>query len=62
MIKPNSTTGMRHVALFVRNYEAAEQFYVDLLGMQVEWRPDDHSVYLTTGNDNLHLFQVHLDR
>ena len=55
MIKPNPTTGMRHVAFFVRNYEATENFYVDLLGMRVEWRPDDHSVYLTSGNDNLAL-------
>ena len=55
MIKPNPTTGMRHVALFVHNYKATEKFYVDLLGMKVEWRPDDFSVYLTSGNDNLAL-------
>jgi catechol 2,3-dioxygenase-like lactoylglutathione lyase family enzyme len=55
MIKPNPTTGMRHVALSVQNYAATEKFYVDLLGMKVEWRPDDHSVYLTSGNDNLAL-------
>lgn len=58
MIKPNPTTGMRHVAFFVRNYEAAESFYVDLLGMRVEWRPDANSVYLTSGNDNLALHRV----
>ena len=55
MSKPNPTNGLRHVALSVFNFEAAEKFYVDLLGMQVEWRPDDHSVYLTSGNDNLAL-------
>lgn len=55
MIKPNPTTGLRHVALFVREYEATERFYVELMGMQVEWRPDDNNVYLTSGNDNLAL-------
>ncbi len=58
MIKPNPTSGLRHVALFVRNYETTEQFYVDLLGMAVEWRPDANAVYLTSGNDNLALHRV----
>ena len=61
MIKPNPTTGMRHIALFVKNYEATEQFYVELLGMAVEWRPDDNAVYLTSGNDNLALHRVATD-
>ena len=55
MIKPNPTTGLRHVALFAREFEAMEQFYVELMGMQVEWRPDPDNVYLTSGNDNLAL-------
>ncbi|NOX75209.1 MAG: VOC family protein [Gammaproteobacteria bacterium] len=61
MIKPNPTTGMRHVALFVKNYEATEHFYVELLGMAVEWRPDSGAVYLTSGNDNLALHRVDHD-
>lgn len=61
MIKPNPTGGMRHVALFVRNFEAAERFYVELLGMRVEWRPDAGAVYLTSGNDNLALHRVSED-
>jgi len=61
MIKPNPTSGLRHVALFVQNYAATERFYVDLLGMRVEWRPDDHAVYLTSGNDNLALHRVGCD-
>lgn len=52
---------MRHVALFVREFEATERFYVDLLGMQVEWRPDGNAVYLTSGNDNLALHRVSHD-
>ncbi len=58
MIKPNPTSGLRHVALFVRNYEATEHFYVELLGMAVEWRPDANAVYLTSGNDNLALHRM----
>jgi len=49
---------MRHVALFVRDLEACEKFYVDLLGMTVEWRPDADNVYLTSGNDNLALHRM----
>ncbi|MEJ2181289.1 MAG: VOC family protein [Gammaproteobacteria bacterium] len=53
MNRPNPTSGMRHVALSVKDVEACEHFYVNLLGMQVEWRPDSDNVYLTSGNDNL---------
>lgn len=52
---------MRHVALFVRDLAACEHFYVDLLGMEVEWRPDDHNVYLTSGGDNVALHQAEPD-
>jgi len=55
MERPNPTAGMRHIALYVRDLEVAERFYVELLGMQVEWRPDPDNVYLTSGNDNLAL-------
>jgi catechol 2,3-dioxygenase-like lactoylglutathione lyase family enzyme len=53
--KPQPTAGMRHVALTIKDLEACEHFYVNLLGMQVEWRPDESNVYLTSGNDNLAL-------
>ncbi len=49
---------MRHVALNVLNLDQTEYFYVELLGMQVEWRPDSDNVYLTSGNDNLALHRV----
>jgi catechol 2,3-dioxygenase-like lactoylglutathione lyase family enzyme len=55
MKRPGSTNGLRHVALFVHNFEASERFFVDLMGMAVEWRPDPDNVYLTSGNDNLAL-------
>jgi len=56
--RPPATTGMRHVALFVENLEQCEIFYCELLGMQVEWRPDADNVYLTSGNDNLALHRA----
>lgn len=58
MIQPKPTSGMRHVALFVNALEAVEHFYVELLGMTVEWRPDPDNVYLCSGNDNLALHRA----
>ncbi len=55
MQRPAPTAGLRHIALHVQDMEAAEHFYVDLMGMAVEWRPDADNVYLTSGNDNLAL-------
>lgn len=57
--RPKPTAGMRHVALFVTQFDETERFYVDLLGMQVEWRPDNDNVYLCSGNDNLALHRAH---
>ncbi len=58
MTRPSIGYGMRHVALFVRDLAECERFYVELLGMQVEWRPDEQNVYLTSGGDNLALHQA----
>lgn len=58
MNRPEPTCGMRHVAFFVKKFEACEKFYVDLLGMNVEWRPDADNVYLCSGNDNLALHRA----
>jgi catechol 2,3-dioxygenase-like lactoylglutathione lyase family enzyme len=56
--RPDIGFGMRHVALFVRDLAACEHFYVELMGMRVEWRPDPQNVYLTSGGDNLALHQA----
>ena len=56
--RPPMSIGMRHVALYVRDLAACERFYVDLLGMQVEWRPDPSNLYMTSGSDNLALHQA----
>ncbi|RBP53385.1 VOC family protein [Arenicella xantha] len=50
--------GMRHVALNVLDLALVESFYVDLLGFNVEWRPDQENVYLCSGVDNLALHVV----
>jgi catechol 2,3-dioxygenase-like lactoylglutathione lyase family enzyme len=49
---------MRHVALCVRDLAACEDFYVRLMGMQVEWRPDPQNLYLASGGDSLALHAV----
>ena len=56
--RPAPTRGLRHVALFCQDLAAAEHFYIELMGMQVEWRPDADNVYLTSGNDNLALHRA----
>ncbi len=58
MKRPGKTNGMRHVALFVDKFSETERFYTQLIGMDVEWRPDEDNVYLTNGNDNLALHRV----
>jgi catechol 2,3-dioxygenase-like lactoylglutathione lyase family enzyme len=56
--RPDAPTGLRHLALRVRNLEACERFYTALLGLRVEWRPDPDNLYLTGGGDNLALHRV----
>lgn len=58
MTKPNPTAGLHHVALFIKNFDACEHFYVDLLGMSIDWRPDPDNLYLTSGNDNFALHRA----
>ncbi len=58
MKRPAPTAGLHHLALNVVDLEACERFYVELLGMEVEWRPDPDNLYLTGGNDNLALHRV----
>lgn len=58
MQRPAATLGMRHVALNVQDMAACEAFYVGLLGMVEEWRPDPDNLYLTSGIDNLALHRV----
>ena len=50
--------GLRHAALYVRDVDRSLAFYRDVLGMELEWKPDDENVYLTSGSDNLALHQL----
>src|SRR5260221_3572979 len=50
-----SHAGLRHVALNVRALDAMKEFYVELLGLAVEWEPDADNIYLSSGIDNLAL-------
>lgn len=55
------TRGLRHVALSVHALEACRDFYVNLMGMRIEWQPDEDNIYLTSGNDNLALHRAPSD-
>ena len=56
--RPSLGFGMRHVALFTQDLQKSLHFYVDLLGMEIEWQPDEQNYYLTSGGDNLALHQA----
>lgn len=55
MNRPPATAGLRHVAIFVEAFDACVNFYVDIMGMSIEWQPDTDNVYLCGGCDNLAL-------
>lgn len=56
--RPGVTAGMRHLALNVVNLDASIDFYTRLIGMNIEWQPDEDNYYLTSGNDNLALHRA----
>lgn len=55
MQRPKPHRGMRHIALFVEAFDKTLWFYTELLGMAVEWQPDEDNIYLCSGSDNLAL-------
>lgn len=55
---PTATLSLKHLALNVVNLAACEAFYVNILGMQVVWRPDADNLYLSSGSDNLALHRA----
>ena len=59
--RPNHLLGLHHVALSVKDIEVALHFYVDIMGMRIEWQPDADNVYLTSGTDNLALHRAQQD-
>lgn len=52
------TLGLQHVALNVFDVAACKQFYIEIMGMQIDWEPDPDNVYLTSGTDNLAIHRV----
>ena len=50
--------GLRHVALNVRDVQKSIEFYSKILGMKLEWMPDEDNAYLTSGQDNLALHKL----
>ena len=58
IVRPPAHTGMRHLALNVVDLDDCVFFYVNLLGMTIEWNPDPDNYYLTSGNDNLALHRA----
>ena len=47
--------GLRHVALNVRNVHRSLEFYTNVLGLKLEWMPDEQNAYLTSGQVNVAL-------
>ena len=54
--------GLRHVALFVSDVDRSIEFYCKVFGMELEWRPEPESAYLTGGTDNLALHEGKVER
>ncbi|NKB80574.1 MAG: VOC family protein [Nitrospirales bacterium] len=50
--------GLRHLALHVTDRAQSQTFYQTMFQMQVVWQPDEYSVYLSSGTDNLALHQI----
>jgi catechol 2,3-dioxygenase-like lactoylglutathione lyase family enzyme len=58
MQKPHPTAGLRHVALYSKNFAESIAFYTDILQMKIIWQPDEDNVYMTTGDDNFALHRA----
>lgn len=52
--------GLRHVALWIEGaaFERTVRFWVDALGLRIDWQPDPDNVYLTSGSDNVALHRA----
>lgn len=58
MNRPPAHIGMRHIAFYVTNLAACEQFYCNILGFKLDWKPDEDNIYLSSGYDNLALHRA----
>jgi catechol 2,3-dioxygenase-like lactoylglutathione lyase family enzyme len=55
--RPACPSGLRHLALRVRDAARAAAFYGEHFAMRVVWHPDAETVYLSSGGDNLALHE-----
>lgn len=55
---PKPHASLRHIALSVKKFAECVHFYTEILGMTLEWKPDEDNVYLTFGADNLALHRA----
>lgn len=53
--RPGGTAGLRHLSLRVQAMDRCVAFYTDHLGLEVEWRPDPDTIFLTSGHESLAL-------
>ena len=53
----NKTLGIKHIALKVKNFKKCLSFYTSIIGMDIDWQPDDSNAYLSNGKDNLALHE-----
>ena len=53
----NKTLGIKHIALKVKNFKKCLSFYTNVIGMDIDWQPDDSNAYLSNGKDNLALHE-----
>ena len=51
------TLGIKHLALKVKNFKACLNFYTKIVGMDIDWQPDNSNAYLSNGIDNLALHE-----
>jgi catechol 2,3-dioxygenase-like lactoylglutathione lyase family enzyme len=56
--------GLRHVALWIpdEHFDATVTFYLEGLGLEVDWQPDPDNVYLSSGADNVALHRSRPER
>lgn len=58
---PKAPISLRHVALFVKDFNACAHFYTKVLHMKIVWQPDPDNLYLSSGTDNLALHRAPKD-
>ena len=51
------TLGIKHLALKVKHFRECLTFYTKIVGMDIDWQPDDSNAYLSNGKDNLALHE-----